>query len=234
MKVTPASSSKKKKKEDIDEAIKSGNVSIIPPMSCVELIDEITRNGMLKNIPHYYEHLDDNEQKEIEEVVLLYLDIYKKALLEIAKQILTQLYNNLNARRLSSMEEVRHIKIQALLTNCGSITSEEMDGCLKTANRMIFKSRHMTVSLMVGRVKEIISETNEAWVKFFIENPNSFTSPEANPKSHTSDIPIDGKGKGVVDSPSTILKDAKELNAKSPTEANVQNKEEIQAEKVSV
>ncbi|XP_057820993.2 CUE domain-containing protein 5-like [Cryptomeria japonica] len=100
VKETPGSSDKKNKKEDIDEAIETGNVTIISPMSCAELIDEITK--------------------------------------------------------------------------------------------------------------------------------------EANPRSDTSDILVDGKGKGVVDSPSTILKDVKELNADSLVEANLQNKEEIQAEKTGV
>lgn len=68
---------------------------------------------------------------------------------------------------------------------------------------------------MAGRVKEIINETNKAWVKLFIDNLDFFTSPKANPKSDTSNILVDGKGKGVVDSPSIILKDARELNAES-------------------
>lgn len=66
---------------------------------------------MLKNVQFYYEHLDDDEQREVEEAVLLYLGIYKKALLEIENQIPPQLYNNLDARRLSGMEEDKKIKI---------------------------------------------------------------------------------------------------------------------------
>lgn len=60
-----SASSRKKKKEDIDKAIEIGNVTIIPPMSCVELIDEITRDGMLKNIQHYFEHLDKMNKKKL-------------------------------------------------------------------------------------------------------------------------------------------------------------------------
>lgn len=58
---------------------------------------------MLKNVQFYYEHLDDDEQRENEEAFLLYLDIFKKALLEIEKQIPTKLYDDLDARRLSAM-----------------------------------------------------------------------------------------------------------------------------------
>lgn len=62
-------------------------------------------------IQYCYENMDDIEQKKIEEAILLYLDIYKKALLEIEKQIATELYNKLDARRLLAIEEDRHIKI---------------------------------------------------------------------------------------------------------------------------
>lgn len=96
-----------------------------------------------------------------------------------------------------------------------------MGRCLETANRTIFQSTNRIVSLMVSRVKEIISETNEAWVQFFIEYLDLFTSSEANPKSDILYISVDGKDKDIVDSPSTILKDVKELNAESPAEANV-------------
>lgn len=51
------------------------------------------------------------KRNEIEEVVLLYLDIYKKALLEIEKKILIDLYNKLDARRSFSIEEDKYIKV---------------------------------------------------------------------------------------------------------------------------
>lgn len=84
----------------IDEAIESGNVTITPPMTCVELIDEITKDGVLKNVSNFYEDLEDNKKNEIEEAILLYLDIYKKALVEILKEIPLSLYNKLDTRRL--------------------------------------------------------------------------------------------------------------------------------------
>ncbi|XP_057838208.1 uncharacterized protein LOC131048314 [Cryptomeria japonica] len=143
---------------------------------------------------------------------------------EIAKQIPAQLYNNLNDIRLSAMEEDRHIKIQALLTNYGSITLEEMDRCFETTNRTIFRSRHRTVSLMAGRVKEIISETNEAWVKLFIDNLDLFTSLEANPKSDTSDIPVDGKGKEEIQEEKASVQNEQVIDVEdnSPLDQNEQ------------
>lgn len=117
----------KKKKSDIDMALKSSkSIEVIPPLSVVELIDQITKDGILSNIQHYYVHMDDKEQMEIEEAVFLYLHIYKKALLEIEKQILGDLYNNLDPKRLSVVEEDKYIRMQELLIVCGAITDEEL------------------------------------------------------------------------------------------------------------
>lgn len=165
---------------------------------------------MLKNVQHYYEH------KEIEEAILLYLDIFKKDLLEIEKQQLTQLYDNLDARRLSTMEEDKRIKIQELLTTCGSITSNELDMTLEFVDRIIFHSNHRIISLMAGRVDETINETHKAWVQFFFDNPGFFSSSKA--KTETTDILAEGKGKGVMDASPIILKDSKALDVKPPVE----------------
>lgn len=80
----------KKKKSNIDVALEFGkSIKVIPPLSIAELIDQITKDGILSNIQHYYIHMDDKQKDEIEESVLLYLDIYKKALIEIEKKIPT-------------------------------------------------------------------------------------------------------------------------------------------------
>lgn len=46
----PSGTGRRKNKEDIDLSIVTGNVSIIPHKTCAELIDEITKDGILKNI----------------------------------------------------------------------------------------------------------------------------------------------------------------------------------------
>lgn len=74
-------------------------------MTCAELINEVTKDGILKNVPNSYEALDDNEQYEIEEAVLSHLDIYKKDLIEVAKEIPSSLYNKLEARRLEAIKK---------------------------------------------------------------------------------------------------------------------------------
>lgn len=55
----------------------------------------------------------------------------------------------------------------------------------------------MHISLMVGRVNEIVKETHEAWVKFFVDNLGFLTSPKVLPKSDILDIPVDARGKGI-------------------------------------
>lgn len=152
---------------------------------------------------------------------MLHLDIFKKALLEIEKKIPTQLYNNLDARRSSVIDEDQHIKIQELLTTCGSITPNELDMILELANRTIFHSKHKIINLMAGRVNEIINETHKAWVQFFLDNPNFFSSPKTNPKNNTTDIPAKERGKGVVGASPIILKDTKELDIEPPVESNI-------------
>lgn len=196
----------KKKKSDLDIALESSkSVKVIAPLFVAELIDQITKDGILSNIQHYYGDMDDKEQKEIEESVLLYLDIYKKALIRIETQIPADLYNKLDARRLSAIEEDKHIKIQELLTVCSAITDEKMQECLEFANKTIFRSRHRHISLMVGKVNEIVKETHEAWVNFLVDKPGFFTSPDIPPKSDIPNIPVDAKGKGILGGDPPVL-----------------------------
>lgn len=102
-------------------------------MTYVELVDEIIKDGMLKNKFKYYE--------DLEEAILLYLDIYKKSLIEILKEIPLSLYNKLEARRLDAVKRDREIKEVALLELCATVNNVEMKRCIDTANRTIFSSK---------------------------------------------------------------------------------------------
>lgn len=54
----------KKKKLDLDKTLESGkSVKDTGPLSVVELIDQITKDGILSNIQHYYGDMDDKEQR---------------------------------------------------------------------------------------------------------------------------------------------------------------------------
>lgn len=81
-------------KSNLDEAIESGKLEttqikyhIVPLLSTQELIDEIIKDGKLKNIFVYYENLDDNDTRQIEEVVVLHLDIFSRILIELDRSL---------------------------------------------------------------------------------------------------------------------------------------------------
>lgn len=173
----------------------------------------------MKNVQFYYEHLEDDEQREVEEAVLLYLDIYKKALIEIENQISAELYNMLDARRLSAMKEDKHIKIQELLSICVTIAPDEMEKTLEVADRKVFNSKHRITSLMLGRVNEIIKKNKKAWVKFLGENRGFFTSLET--EIDIVDTPLEGKGKGIMGTSPTFLKNIKILEIEPPINTDV-------------
>lgn len=56
--------------------------------------------------------MDDSEKAQIEKVVLLHLDMFSKTLLEIKKEICSELYSILDARRLAAMQMDKEIKIK--------------------------------------------------------------------------------------------------------------------------
>ncbi|XP_059078088.1 uncharacterized protein LOC131876662 [Cryptomeria japonica] len=64
----------KKKKSKLDEAFKLGKLEVpytlVPLKSLDEIINEIKKEGNLKNLPIYYENYDDKDQKAIEEINL--------------------------------------------------------------------------------------------------------------------------------------------------------------------
>lgn len=115
----------------------------------------------------YYESLEENEENEIEEVIFLHIDIYKKALVENLKEIPLSLYNKLHARRLDTVKRDREIKEVEILTLCGAISNDEMKRCIIVSNRIVFSSKPQHISLMMGKVNEMINEISEGWTKFF-------------------------------------------------------------------
>lgn len=80
-----------------------------------------------------------------------------------------------------------------------------MNKCLETAHKTIFKAGIMHVHHMIGIVNEIVKETQEAWVKFFIDNQKFFTSPNVPPKFDIPCIPTDAKGKGIIGGDPPVL-----------------------------
>lgn len=71
-----------------------------------EIIDEVVKEGNLKNIHVYYENCDDKDQRAIEEVVVQYMNVFRKALLELSSMIPKELYEILDVwRHTTSLED---------------------------------------------------------------------------------------------------------------------------------
>lgn len=85
---------------------------------------------------------------------------------------------------------------------------------------------------MLGRVNEIVKETHKAWVKFFEENHGFYTSSE--PKKDTADILVEGKGKGIMVTSPSILKNIKIVDIEPLIDTNIQENVEIPADTESV
>lgn len=95
-----------------------------------------------------------------------------------------------------------------------------MEKTIEVVDRKVFNSKHRITSLMLGRMNEVIKETQKAWIKFLGEHRGFFTSPET--KKKIVDTSIEGKGKGVMGTPSTILKKIKIVEIDPLVITNVQ------------
>lgn len=87
------------------------------------------------------------------------------------------------------------------------------------ADIKIFQSKHRIVIIMLGMVNEIINETHKVWVQLFAEKPSFYTLSKL--ETIGTDISVEGKGKGIVGTSSTILKDIKILDIEPPIDSNI-------------
>lgn len=127
----------KKHKYEIDVTLKSskieGTFEIVSPLTLKDLIDEICKDGNLNNVSTYNENFDDKDQREVREAIAEYIDIYIKALLELASMISKGLYDILDVRRHTSILEDDRIK-ECLLVNLSFVISRnEVTRLLKLA-----------------------------------------------------------------------------------------------------
>lgn len=123
-------------------------------LSLVELINEITQDGNLGNVSKFYHSFKDIDKDTIEESMFLYLDIYKKVLIEVIDVFPNDLYLRLEAKRMSNMELDKKLKVEALLVVHPVKFKQEIDDLIYEANRTIFASGHQQVSLMADILKK--------------------------------------------------------------------------------
>lgn len=53
----------------------------MPPITLKEIIDEVLKDDNLKNVPLYHENFYDQDQRDIEEEIVWYMDVSSKALI---------------------------------------------------------------------------------------------------------------------------------------------------------
>lgn len=77
---------------------------------------------------------------------------------------------------------------------------------------------------MLGRVNEIIKETQKAWINFLGEHRELFTSLEI--KRDTVDTPVEGKGKWIMGSSPLVFKNIKIVEIEQLVDKDVQTNTE--------
>lgn len=122
----------------------------MPPLTLKEVIDEILKEENLKNVPIYYENFDDKYQRAIEEVVVEYMDVYSKTLIELTSMIPKSLYDILDARRHTTSLEDERIKEYVLVNLSSDIAKDEVITLLKLAKDR-FQSKKRLISLCSTR-----------------------------------------------------------------------------------
>lgn len=110
--------------KDLESGKVQGKYTFIPPLSTKELIYENIKDDNIKNISVYYDDFDENEQREVEEAVVLHLHNFNKSLIELERSIPKcflecnipkYLYIILDARRLTTNILDKELKEHTLI-----------------------------------------------------------------------------------------------------------------------
>lgn len=64
------------------------------------IIDLIINDGNLDNISTFYDDFDDKDKKQLEEVIVLYLDYFSRTLIKLEKNLPNKFYDKLGFRKL--------------------------------------------------------------------------------------------------------------------------------------
>lgn len=91
------------------------------------MVNEITQDGNLGIVNKFYHSFKDSNKDTIEERIILYLDIYKKVLIEVIDVLPNDLYLRLEATRMYIMELDKKLKIEELLVVHPINSKKEID-----------------------------------------------------------------------------------------------------------
>lgn len=115
--------------------------------------------GSLDNISLFFDGFEEKDKKEIEEEILLYLDSFSRALIELEKILPKELYDKLEAKKLHAQTLDRQIKETKLVNLCPTITPLEMVDLINKTISFEFNPKHIINNLILERFEEIRKET---------------------------------------------------------------------------
>ncbi|XP_059070688.1 uncharacterized protein LOC131860308 [Cryptomeria japonica] len=90
--------SKKSNSSEIDEVMKQGKFEVKPLMSLNKIVKKVVKNGNLNPLSEWYENFDENGKRTLEEATIEYVNVYRKALIELMSKIIKSLYKVLDMR----------------------------------------------------------------------------------------------------------------------------------------
>lgn len=157
--------------KNLESRDQQGKYTFVPPLTTDQLIDEITVDGNLKHIGVYYENLVEVDQRKVEEAVVLHLHNFSKSLIELERSIPKDLYNIIDARRLTVSKIDEKMKERELINVCTYVSQDEAKRLIEEANKKEFRRRNRVNRLMIGRVEEVRKETEDIWRRIMKNNP---------------------------------------------------------------
>lgn len=122
--------------------------------------------------------------------------------MEVVDELPSDLYKRLEGRRQVVVELDKKIKIEKLLVVYPVNSPKEIDDLIPEANQSVFSTAHRHIALMVGRVKEVTREIENAWDIFLVEKEKQ--EEYRNPKLIKVYQKDKDKGKGKVGGPPSL------------------------------
>lgn len=129
------------------------------------MIDEIIVDDNLKNLGAYFENFDERDKRKVEEAIVLYLHNFSKTLIELEKDHSKNLYNLIDARRMTTSKIDREMKERELVNVYTCITHDEVKRLIEEAKKKEFRSKNRIKKLMIENVEEVRKETKDIWKK---------------------------------------------------------------------
>lgn len=129
-------------------------------MTIDEIVKTITVHGNLKPIRVYYDNFDEANKKILEDAIIIYLNKFNRALLEILQELPKSLRKVLEMRKEVANAKDLELREYVLSTLCHVMTRREADKIVREVKEK-FRSKVRMNKLMLGETEEIAKETEE-------------------------------------------------------------------------